>query len=436
VLKSVFSSGLKFLFLKEAIKFKKYPRKKIEKYQIIKLREIIKYAYRYSPYYRNLLKKNNIKPNSINSLKDLKRIPISSKQDIRNNAEKVYSIEFKKYLDLLPRMPSFLYMRSTSGTTGKPFKIYFDEISKYQLDAIYARALLDVGYDPTKPLLYFWWQQEPKKEIYNLLGFFKKIYVPSYLNIEQQVEIMKSLKPEYIYYYPSHLYFIARYIEKKGIDLDFKPKVIITHAEILEEKMRKKIEEVFDTKVFDQYGSNEFNRIAYECEERDGYHVCADSLILEIVDDEGEEVGEGETGRVIITGLLNKATPLIRYEIGDLAKKSIERKHSKCNNNLPILIESVEGRIEHKVGELTQKDFYRKCTELLENEKEIYKFQLRLKGNILYFVVPQQTNVTNKLINNLRKEFQNFNIRILHDDIKINKITGKCLLFEVEKENI
>lgn len=419
-------SILKFKYFLDSLKFRKLPRRKIEKYKILKLKEIISYAYKYSSYYREIFKKNDINPKKINSLKDLKKIPISKKIEIRKNSEKVYSKEYLPYFSVLKRMPSFIYMRSTSGTTGNPFKIYFDEQSKLILDAIYARALVEVGYNPFKQLFYFWWQQPKKKEIYNFLGLFRKFFVPSTLTFKQQLSLMNKVKPEYIYYYPSHLYFISRLIKNENIELTFNPRLIITHAEILEEKMRKRIEETFNVLVFDQYGSNEFNRIAYECKERNGYHIAEDSVIVEIVD-ENEDAGEGETGKVIITGLLNKATPLIRYEVGDFAKKAIEKKHN-CGNNLEVLIESVEGRIEHYVNGKTQKEMYRYFLELLDSTNLNY-FQVFLNEDERNLLILADKEIEEKIKKKIEEEL-NVKVEFRKENIKVNNVTGKCLIFE------
>jgi phenylacetate-CoA ligase len=174
-------------------------------------------------------------------------------------------------------------------------------------------------------------------------GYFKKIFVPIQWDELKQLEFMQKIKPEYIYYYPSQLFFIAKYILHNNIKLNFKPKTIITHAEILTETMRKTIEEAFDTSVHDEYGSNEFNRIGFECKNRFGYHVPEDALIVEILDENGNEVKENETGEVVITSLLNKAMPLIRYRQEDYAIKT----DNKCEIAYPIRIKSIEGRKQH-----------------------------------------------------------------------------------------
>lgn len=419
-------------FLKEVLKTSRLPAKKLKSLQNKKLASIVRYAYKNVSYYRQAWKKNKINILKINSLEKLKSLPVINKQTVLRNYESFISKEYKNYLNVLHKMPSFLFMRSTSGTSGLPFTIYFNPEAKWFLDAIYARALLKVGYNPFKPLLYYWWQQTPQKELYHLFGLFRKIYVPCEWGEEKQLNFMNKVKPEYIYYYPSALYFISRLVLGENLELSFKPKLIVTHAELLTEKMRKKIENVFDCKVFDQYGSNEFNRIAWECKERNGYHVDVDSVVVEIVDENYEEVAEGEVGRVLITGLINKALPLIRYEIGDYAKKA-EEKH-RCSINLPVVIKSIEGRYEHSITnknvKITQKEFLEKILDVVDDKKEVYKFQARLesrKKKICINYIP----FGNKKPKVGIKFFKGFELKMKRvKEINKNKVTGKTLIFE------
>jgi phenylacetate-CoA ligase len=235
---------------------------------------------------------------------------------------------------------------------------------------------------------------------------------------------MQKIKPEYIYYYPSQLFFIAKYILHNNIKLNFKPKAIITHAEILTKTMRKTIEEAFDAPVHDEYGSNEFNRIAFECKYKLGYHVPEDALIVEILNEDVREVKENETGEVVITSLLNKAMPLIRYRQEDYAIKT----DGKCEIAYPIRIKSIEGRKQHSLNKnITQK----KLMELLVRIcKDFWKCQLffdsQLKAKLV--VVPWKESGYPD-IKPLKRYFKEINV-VFSNNVMKNEKTGKCILVE------
>jgi phenylacetate-CoA ligase len=419
-------SLIKFYYFLEARKLQKLPRREIEKIKNKKLRAIVSYAYRYVPAYRRLWKERKIDIERIKSEEDLKKLPIIDKKIVKANYDDFLSVEYFSLVKKLDK--TAIFFRQTSGTTGKPLELPFDINSKIYLDAVYARALIDVGYNYTKPLLYYWWSMRENKWYARTFGLFKKDFVPIEWNEIQQLKYMQKTKPKYIYYYPSQLFFIAKYILKYNIKLNFKPKLIITHAEILTENMRRVIEEAFNAPVFDEYGSNEFNRIAFECLKRDGYHIPIDALILEILDEDGKEVEKGETGEIVITSLVNRALPLIRYRQEDYVVKSEEEFHN-CGINLPIKIKSIEGRKDHSINKrITQKKLIETLVDCCE---DFWKFQLFFneKKNATLYIVPWDDSPEEPNLNELKRFFRKIEI-IKVENIKKNKKTGKTILVE------
>jgi len=428
----------KLFYLREAFKNSKLSQSKLKSLQNKKFLEIINYSYKNVNYYRNLWKKLGIEIKKINGVQDIKKIPPINKKIVLKNYKNFISNEYRRYLKLLHKMPSFIFMRSTSGTSGMPFKIYFNPVAKDYLDAIYGRALLKVGYNPTKSLLYYWWQQTPQKESYHLFNLYRKICVPFVLNEEEQLRTIQTIKPEYIYYYPSALYFMSRMILCQNIELGFNPKLIVSHAEINSETMRKTIENAFNTNVYDQYDSNEFSVIAWECKERNGYHINVDSVIVEIVDDNYDEVGCGEVGKVLITGLISRAMPLIRYEIGDFAIKTEENqtKHT-CGINLPVAIKSIEGRYEHsefkKNRIVTQKSLLEKFLSLINTERNLFKLQILVNSKNKKIIVNYNTFGNNETLEKVFNKTSLNGYKVLFKkvkDIRKNELTGKTLLLE------
>ncbi len=146
-------------------------------------------------------------------------------------------------------------------------------------------------------------------------------------------------RPEVIVGYTNALYSFARSLRERGLAAP-SPRSVVVGAEKLHPFQRELIEDVFRAPVFETYGSREFMLVAAQCERRQGLHVTAEHLIVEVVDDEGRPVAEGLEGRVVVTDLFNYAMPFIRYATGD---RAIAGGMCDCGRGLPTL-RSIVGR--------------------------------------------------------------------------------------------
>jgi phenylacetate-CoA ligase len=154
------------------------------------------------------------------------------------------------------------------------------------------------------------------------------------------IEIINRSRPYFIKGYAGSLFEIARVIRKHNLKVHT-PRFLYSSAEMLRGFMRREIEQAFGAKVYDFYGSREVGPIAGEC--REGRrHIFTFNNHVEVVDDEGAAVKDGEPGRLLITNLHNYSMPLLRYEIGDTG--SMSRSPCPCGNPLPYLAE-IHGRI-------------------------------------------------------------------------------------------
>lgn len=151
------------------------------------------------------------------------------------------------------------------------------------------------------------------------------------------IELLRRYKPRHLITYAQAGAMFAAYCKKVGADVHFDS--IITTAEVLSPADRALIEEVFQGRVFNRYGCRELSVIASECEYHTGMHVNADALLVELETIPGLPAN---LGRVVVTDLLNRSMPLIRYEIGDLASW-VNSGPCPCGRNLPRLA-TVEGR--------------------------------------------------------------------------------------------
>ncbi|MEK9131667.1 MAG: glycosyltransferase [Patescibacteria group bacterium] len=316
----------------------------IKKLQEIKLKKLIYQAYHHIPYYRDLFNSLKLKPSDIQTLDDLSRLPLLTKQNVRENL----------YFDMLSdnHNKEKILKITTSGSTGEPFVCFAD---KHQLEIRWASTLRSMewaGYRFGDKQIRLWHQTlgmsftQVIREYLDAL-FNRRSFIPAFemsdKNLKRFAKKLEQVNPVLVDGYAESFNFLAHYLK----NYDFKnihPKGIISSAQMLPPQSRKIIEEKFGCKVFDKYGSREFSGIAYECGAHDGHHVIAESYIVEILKN-GVPAKPGEIGEVVITDLNNYCMPMIRYRVGDLAVAMDNKTVCACGRGLPRIGE-IEGRVQ------------------------------------------------------------------------------------------
>ena len=312
----------------------------IKKIQWKKLKNLLEYAYAYVPYYHQVFKSLKMTPKDIHSPRAFEKLPLLSKENIRDNMSRMMSIVYKKR-NLIPN--------STGGSTGVTLNFFNDGKHSGCVSAIALRCKYWAGLEIGDKNAFLWGspvdislQDNLKNKIYNKL--FRTLFLSSYnLSEENMLIYARKLirhKPKVIIGYASPLYHFAKFLKKNGIK-GINPKSIISSAEVLYDYQRESIESVFQCRVFNAYGCREFTTIAQECSEHTGMHINAEHVYVECLKGDGEPAAPRERGELVITDLDNYGMPFIRYRIGDVGVLS-DRK-SNCGRGLPIL-EKIEGR--------------------------------------------------------------------------------------------
>jgi phenylacetate-CoA ligase len=314
----------------------------LRKFQWSKLTSLLKHAYRDVPYYKSLFDSLGLDVKNGISIEEFRRIPLLNKEIITNNREKLLSARFR---------PSDLFVDMTSGSTGKKLIFYREKngVGWAQRNATGIRSMEWLELDRFEKQAELWGSQiersnvrKIKGKVYNFL--FQTLFLSSY-NLTPQMmssytEKIKRFKPKVLRGYPSALYLYANYLDKnqteiKGI------KYVISSAETMYPYQREIIEKAFNCKVIEIYGCREFGLIAQECTKHNGFHIIAEHVFVEILDEEGYPCKPGKRGKIIITDLDNYGFPFIRYDIGDIG--ILSNKKCLCGRGLP-LIEKIEGR--------------------------------------------------------------------------------------------
>lgn len=305
--------------LKEFRRYDSMSREEMIEIQETKLRKLVHHCYRSVPYYTKLFDKLGLKPDDIQCRKDLEKLPILTKQTIRDNYDDMFSTGIK---------PSRLIKSSTGGSTGTPLQFCKDAQEWSGQKAATLRA-------------WEWYGLHLGDKIFSLGGnsivkdrkkfSFKSIYDEVIMRnfkhssadvsddgMQNHYESLMRLKPRAIRGYGSSLYIFARYIEKKQLPI-CPIKAVLTTGEVLVPEYRRKLEQVFQAPVFDEYGAGDGGILSHECPQRKGLHIEESLCIIEITDNAGNVLHDGEVGYVTTTDLENYAFPFLRYHVGDMA---------------------------------------------------------------------------------------------------------------------
>ena len=307
---------------KEALKTEWLSKEELYNLQCNKLQQLIKHCYSNGPYYTSLFDSLGLKPESIKCREDLEKIPVLTKEDIRNNFDKLIStdISARRHIN-----------GSTGGSTGTPMKFIADVNTWTRLRAANFRMWHSAGYEFGEKMFTLAGNSLVKKignerhispkDIYDIVIMRNKKHDCTDISSQAMAGHYKALmnyKPKVIRGYASSLYFLARYIEQNNLPVS-PVCAVFTTGEKLHSRYRRKLQKVFHAPVFDGYGAADGGLGAHECPLHEGLHVSEENCVVEITDDKGKNLPDGQTGHVITTDLNNFAFPFIRYKVGDLA---------------------------------------------------------------------------------------------------------------------
>ena len=295
------------------------PHEKLRELQSERLREMVKRAYEKIPMYRERFDSLGLSPDDIKSIDDLKKLPFTTKQDLRDN--------YPFGLFAVP-MDEIVRIHASSGTTGKQTVVGYTENDMELWGEVMARTLGAGGVT--------------KSDIGHIsygYGLFTGglggglgsetigcATIPASTgNTRRQVTIMQDFKPTFLLATPSYALTIAEFLEQNDIPVEeLSLKAGFFGAEPWTENMRREIEKRLNIKAYDIYGLSEVigPGVAYECECQNGLHVNEDHFYLEIIDPEtGEPLPDGTEGEIVFTCITKEALPLIRYRTRDVGMR-------------------------------------------------------------------------------------------------------------------
>ncbi|MHA1966385.1 MAG: phenylacetate--CoA ligase family protein [Candidatus Hodarchaeales archaeon] len=302
----------------------------IAKYQERKLKEIIKHSYNNVWYYKQLFKKAKITPDDIKTISDLRKIPVSEKEDFRElPIEKICAQNY----DI---KDSLVY--PSSGSSGIPLLNPYEKKAMLKQYIHFFLTQKDRGVKITDKQVVIGADWVATTAVQNILNVFPFKSLDPAQRSELLLKEIRKYKPKIMVAYPSAAMIIAKEIRENELN-DITIQKIFLSGENLSPYSKKYIEDSYGAEVFNDYGANEVGGIAIECSKRKK-HIWGDSVIVEIQKD-GELVPIDEEGNITVTTLTNYMNPFIRYNCKDVGKL-VEEKCS-CDNNYPLM-EVIQGR--------------------------------------------------------------------------------------------
>ena len=299
-------------------------REELDRLQCERLKSVVKRVYEKVPLYRQRMDEVGVKPEDVQTLDDLRKLPFTSKQDLRDT--------YPFGLFAVP-MEEVMRLHASSGTTGKQIVVGYTQKDLDVWGDIVARQLAAAGIT-----------KKDKVQVAYGYGLFTGglgihegsrrlgcTSIPiSSGNTARQLTIMQDFAVDALACTPSYAMYLGESAEKEGIDTSKMPlRAGIFGAEPWTEEMRKSIEKSLNIKAYDIYGLTEIMGpgVAYECSEQKGMHVNEDHFIIEILDPETHEpVPDGQKGEIVFTCLTKEAFPLIRFRTKDIGTVT----HEKC----------------------------------------------------------------------------------------------------------
>jgi len=291
--------------------------KELRRLQLRRLKKTLRQAGK-SPFYSGLFKKHQVSAEKVESLEDLKEIPFTTKQDLRD--------QFPYGLLTVPR-EKIVRLHSSSGTTGRATAVFHTQKDLDGWANLVARCMYMAGVR----------KQDVFQNMsgYGLftggLGFqygaerLGALTIPSGSgNSKRQIHLMQDFGTTVVHIIPSYALHLWKVFGEMGLEpkRDTQLRILLIGAEPHSEATRQRIEEMYGVDAFNSYGLSEMNGpgVAFECPQKKGMHFWEDAFLVEVIDPKtGEVLPDGVEGELVYTTLNREAMPMIRYRSKDLA---------------------------------------------------------------------------------------------------------------------
>ncbi len=403
------------------------PRVGLESIQLRRLQHLVARVYKTVKPYRVKMDAAGVKPVDIQSLDDLKKLPFTAKEDLRNN--------YPFGLFTVP-MEEVVRVHASSGTTGKPTVVGYTQKDIELWAGIMARALCCAGAtkeDMIQNAYGYGLFTGGLGAHYGIERLGATVIPVSGGNSKRQINIMKDFKSSVLLSTPSYALNLADAMDSMDIDpSSLSLRVGVFGAEPWSENMREEVEKKLNLKAVDIYGLSEVMGpgVAMECLQTErGMHIFEDHFLPEIIDsDTGEVLPPGEQGELVFTTLTKEAFPIIRYRTKDISRLMYEQ--CECGRTL-VRMEKVTGRTDDMLIIRGVNVFPSQVEHVLMGIKGVephYQIVVEREGNLDSMAV--EVEVSEGLFSDEIRVLENLTRKIQADVKSLLGVTCKVKLVE------
>ncbi len=409
------------------IDFETMPREGLEAIQLRRLQTTIDRVYATVPFYKKSFDAAGISPRDIQTMDDLKHLPFTTKQDLRDN--------YPYDMFAVP-MEQVVRIHASSGTTGKPTVVGYTRRDVETWSDLMARSLAAAG-------------AGSGDIIHNAFGYGlftgglgahygaerlgASVIPVSGGNTKRQITIMKDFKPTILCGTPSYILHLAEVADEMGVDFkELSFTAGIFGAEPWTENMRAELEAKLHLKAVDIYGLSEIigPGVSIECkEEQNGLHVFEDHFIVEIIDpDTGKVLPHGAEGELVFTSITKEAFPVIRYRTRDIS--SLNPTPCACGRT-HIRMTKPAGRTDDMLIIRGVNVFPSQIESVLMETKKIlphYQLEVDRKDNLDTLTV--KVEISENLFSDDIKSLQTMENQIAHDIKETLGVSARVMLVE------
>lgn len=301
---------------------------------------LVEHAWNTTSFWPRRLREAGFTSGRIDSWEQFGKIPLLTKADLRAHQQAMLS---EAYRD------AELHHRKTSGSTGVSVHVVVDDAAQQFHRACTLRSDQWTDWRLGERVAAIWgnpeylkrgWRGRLRNALLDRATYLDTLKMDE-AAMDRFAKELRRRPPVLLFGHAHSLYLFAEFLRCRK-SADIRPRGILSTAMVLHDWERKTIEEVFECPVTNRYGCEEVSLIACECERHEGLHINADALYVEVLRRDGTPAAAGEPGMVVVTDLTNRAMPILRYQVGDMAV--LRGRRCGCGRGLPML-ERVEGRV-------------------------------------------------------------------------------------------
>ncbi len=382
----------------------------LNKFQVKRIKELLIYARKNVPYYRELFKKTGFNPEDFKNIEDIRKIPYLTKDIIRKSMNDLVSTNVAK---------RNLKYTITGGTTGRmPLDFYLDKRKSSTIELAYLRYFWNrVGYRLYDRCIVL--RGEILDNIIEGKKYWRFNHVVNWLtmssfnlnnnNYEIYLNKINKFRPRFIIAYPSVIYTIAKFYKSSNMPVPGSLKAIICSSETLYDWQREFINSVFKVRTYSFYGLSEKCCIAGECENSAHYEFAPQYGFVELVNRKNQWCKEeDEEGEIVATGLNSHVFPFIRYRTEDVGIYTRQQSNNKRNW---FTIKKVQGRIQEFFVDKFNSGITFTCSDEMFwkvfDKVSAYQY-VQDKPGIVVLNIEVKESLTSDELSDIKKEFNSY----------------------------